>query len=216
MKRLLTLLALVLATTTVKASTIEFYTTSEGLPYSYDQIFNFQLESSMKQYSEEQQVKMKPYTEQRIEQQQFALLDKKGVVLALATSEDDKLCGVSWMKPTEDGANMLMRQTNATSMDIYKAIAARTFENFGNLQSISFKLPDERLAIFAEFVKQMGAIQTEAFEDDDSQFAQGLNFTYWKIMRPEEKQTPETAEQEAKGKIPSTDDESGPYSWDSE
>jgi len=116
MKRLITTLCFALFAAHANATPeIEYYTQLAQLPFSKEEIYDFQLASSCKQYSEEQLQDIKPYTEKRLQQQLSSWKKTRPFWLC---DKGWRVGGCFLLRPTsEDVFNM--RQTNANSMDIY-------------------------------------------------------------------------------------------------
>lgn len=182
MNRALKLLLSVMMIYTAEASyQTTYYHNIDGLPFDQKTITEFQLASSLAQYSEEDKVVIKPYTQARIKHL-FDQLESGDTFVAITTTADGALAGISWIR-LENQNTLNMRQTNCNDSTLYLLQARHFLEQFAEVKRLTFKMPLQRLLLLEKIMGEVKPKEIEPYEDDDGEISKDLVFKYFELNR---------------------------------
>jgi hypothetical protein len=180
MFRTFSTLIFVLYSVTCSASSYSFklYEDAEEVPFKFEVIKDFQVESSARQYDDGLKEEKKRDVAARVDKH-VDLLVKRQAKLALVRDDKGTLVGASWITQYVPDC-LYANQTNTDLPAVYKLIFESLFQSSADVKAICFKMTADRVAVLKGLLKLAGAQETEPYKHDDA----GDNWQYFKINRP--------------------------------
>jgi hypothetical protein len=163
-KKILVLLTALCSTNSFAGYVFNLYENIGNSPFSIDQITEFQVGSSLAQYSKDQYSE-----EQRAEfeddvRRNIEVLKDGRAKLALVTTEEGNLVGVSWIKPSSDFFEPC--QTNTNIPEIYDLIGQRAFDLFPTATHMRLSVNSQR-PLKSVLIKKYDAQEIPIFDGRD-------------------------------------------------